>query len=288
MKIVDNPHAAYAQVADWRQRGLRVGLVPTMGALHAGHLSLVERAKAECDQAVATIFVNPTQFGPSEDFSRYPRTLDQDLELLRVAGCDLVFTPGVEHMYPPGSSTAVLPPAVSRGLEGQFRPTHFQGVATIVLKLFHILPATIAYFGQKDYQQCKVIQHMVDELNVPVRVQICPTVREDDGLAMSSRNRYLSAGERQRALCLWRALELARRLYQQQWQAGSLDIAGIEQQMHDELQASGADRIDYARIVDRETLDVPQGQHAQLVAIIAALVGSTRLIDNLLLEPPGA
>ncbi len=167
MKVIDNPHAALAQVSHWRTSGLRVGLIPTMGALHAGHISLVERARAECDCVVTTIFVNPTQFGPNEDFSRYPRTLESDLQLLKAAQADLVFTPAASDIYPVGSSTAVLPPKVSLPLEGEFRPGHFQGVATIVLKLFNILPATTAYFGQKDYQQCQVIMHMVEDLNVP-------------------------------------------------------------------------------------------------------------------------
>ena len=261
-----------------------MGLVPTMGALHAGHISLVERARQECDCVVTTIFVNPTQFGPNEDFSRYPRTLEADLALLKAAQTDLVFTPAPSDMYPPGDSTAVLPPKVSLPLEGQFRPGHFQGVATIVLKLFNILPATIAYFGQKDYQQCQVITRMVDELNVPIRVQVCPTVREADGLAMSSRNRYLSPAQRQAALCLWKALQAAQSLLSK-----GEAIETIEGQMRELLLSQGADRIDYARVVDRATLEAPQVDSSagprELVAIIAAHVGTTRLIDNLLLEP---
>ncbi len=276
-------HAAFAQVSHWRTSGLRVGLVPTMGALHAGHISLVERAREECDCVITTIFVNPTQFGPNEDFSRYPRTLEADLTLLRAAQADMVFTPAAEDIYPPGSSTAVLPPKVSLPLEGEFRPGHFQGVATVVLKLFNILPATIAYFGQKDYQQCQVISHMVDELNVPIRVQVCPTVREADGLAMSSRNRYLSTEQRQTALCLWKALQRAQELFSQ-----GNNVSIIEQAMREELQKHGADRIDYARLVDRGTLQPPDEDNGAVrgavVALIAVHVGSTRLIDNLLLE----
>lgn len=263
---------------------MRVGLVPTMGALHAGHISLVERAREECDYVITTIFVNPTQFGPNEDFSRYPRTLDADLELLKTARADLVFTPAASDMYPAGASTAVLPPRVSLPLDGEFRPGHFQGVATIVLKLFNILPASIAYFGQKDYQQCQVIQQMVEELNVPIRIQVCPTVREADGLAMSSRNRYLSPEQRQSALCLWRALQLAQQMLSQ-----GEPIESIEQSMRTLLLTQGADRIDYARVVDRATLTAPavdqNGTTSPLVALIAAHVGTTRLIDNLLLEP---
>lgn len=263
---------------------MRVGVVPTMGALHAGHISLVERAREECDCTITTIFVNPTQFGPNEDFSRYPRTLDSDLELLKAAGADMVFTPAAADIYPAGASTAVLPPRVGLPLEGEFRPDHFQGVATIVLKLFNILPATIAYFGQKDYQQCQVITRMVEDLNVPIRVQVCPTVRESDGLAMSSRNRYLSPEQRQAALCLWHALQLAQKMF-----AESETIEAIEDAMRSLLLSRGADKIDYARVVDRATLCAPEandkGVVGSVVALIAAHVGSTRLIDNLLLEP---
>lgn len=284
MKVIDSLHAAYAQVSHWRTAGLRVGLVPTMGALHAGHISLVERAREECDCVITTIFVNPTQFGPNEDFSRYPRTLESDLTLLRAARTDMVFTPAAGDIYPVGASTAVLPPKVSLPLEGQFRPHHFQGVATIVLKLFNILPATVAYFGQKDYQQCQVISHMVDELNVPIRVQVCPTIREADGLAMSSRNRYLSPEQRLTALCLWKALQQAQCLY-----AAGQGLAIIEQAMREVLVGQGVDRIDYARVVDRATLEAPRednnGVIGSVVALIAAHVGTTRLIDNLLLEP---
>ena len=285
MKIIANPQAAYAQVSQWRKEGLRIGLVPTMGALHAGHLSLVSEARAVCDVVVTTIFVNPTQFGPSEDFSRYPRTLDSDFQLLREARCDLVFTPGTDDMYPPGSSTFVSPPQVSQPLEGQFRPEHFRGVATVVLKLFNLLPATVTFFGQKDYQQCLVIQRMVEELNVPIRVQICPTLREADGLAMSSRNRYLSSDQRAAALCLFKALQTAKQLYV----AGQSTVVEIERQMQMLLLQEGAERIDYARIVDRETLEsLGDKTNGPAVALIAVHIGATRLIDNQLLEPPRA
>ena len=285
MKVIANPQAAYAQVNHWRREGLRVGLVPTMGALHAGHISLVKEARTLSDVVVTTIFVNPTQFGPNEDFSRYPRTLENDLQLLREAQADLVFTPSVEDMYPPGSSTFVLPPNVSRPLEGEFRPDHFRGVATVVLKLFHLIPASIALFGQKDFQQCLVIRRMVDELNVPIRIHICPTLREADGLAMSSRNRYLTPPQRAAALCLWKALQAAGELYEQ----GRASVAEIEQQMQSILLAEGAERIDYARIVDRETLESFGDTTDQpAVALIALHIGATRLIDNRLLEPTRA
>lgn len=279
--MVDNPHAAFAHVDQWRRAGLRSGLVPTMGALHAGHISLVRIAKEQCDTAAATIFVNPTQFGPNEDFSRYPRTLEQDLDMLRDAGADLVFVPAVEHMYPAGSSTLIQPPRVSLPLEGAFRPGHFQGVATIVLKLFNLLPTTIALFGRKDYQQTLVIRHMVRDLDVPIRVEVCPTVREPDGLAMSSRNRYLSAQQRSAALSLWRALSRAAELVAE----GERRISELESVMQRILLDNGADRIDYARIVTPDSLEDMTVLDQPAVALIAAHVGSTRLIDNLTLEP---
>lgn len=285
MKVIANPQAAFAQVNHWRREGLRVALVPTMGALHAGHISLVQQARALADLVVTTIFVNPTQFAPNEDFSRYPRTLESDLELLREARTDLVFTPSANDMYVPGSSTYVQPPEVSRPLEGQFRPDHFRGVATVVLKLFNLLPATVAMFGQKDYQQCLVVRRMVEELNVPIRIHICPTLREPDGLAMSSRNRYLTPPQRASALCLWKALQVASQLYA----AGGTPVVEIERQMQIVLLREGAERIDYARIVNRETLESLSGASDQpAVALIAAHVGATRLIDNQLLEPPRA
>ncbi len=171
---------------------MTIGLVPTMGALHEGHLSLVRRSVAECDYTVATIFVNPTQFGPQEDFSRYPRTLEADLAALAAEGTDLVFVPSAEQIFPPGFSTFVEPPDVAKLWEGRCRPGHFRGVATVVLKLFHLVAADVAFFGQKDYQQSRVIQDMARDLDLRVHIEICPTIREQDGLAMSSRNRYLN------------------------------------------------------------------------------------------------
>ncbi|MGN6545095.1 MAG: pantoate--beta-alanine ligase [Aureliella sp.] len=281
MKVISDPHAAYAQISHWRREGLAVGLVPTMGALHAGHISLVNEARAYCGVVAVSIFVNPTQFGPNEDFTRYPRTLESDLERLREAKADLVFTPSATDIYPLGSTTYIDPPQVSQPLEGEFRPGHFRGVATVVLKLFHLLPASVAYFGQKDFQQCLVVQRMVEDLNVPIRIQVCPTLREADGLAMSSRNRYLSESQRRTALCLWKALQYAK----SQYEAGKESVGAIEQEMHAILLSEGADRIDYARIVDRETLEGLEVADRPAVALIAVHVGTTRLIDNLLLEP---
>ncbi|MEZ6135704.1 MAG: pantoate--beta-alanine ligase [Pirellulaceae bacterium] len=281
MKIVQSPHEAYAHIDHWRANGKRIGLVPTMGALHAGHLALVQRSIEECDITAVSIFVNPTQFAPHEDFGRYPRTLEDDCARLRELNTDLVFAPTQESLYPEGFSSYVDPPRVAEPLEGEFRPGHFRGVATIVLKLFQILPANIAYFGQKDFQQLTVISRMAEDLNLAVRVVGCQTVREADGLAMSSRNRYLSPEDRRAALSLWKALQQA----EQMSQAGQRQIAVLENAMVECLYAEGADRIDYARIVDRETLTRLEMLERPAVALIAAHVGKTRLIDNLLLEP---
>lgn len=280
MKIVHNPYEAYAHVDQWRRQGVRIGVVPTMGALHAGHESLVKRSVEANDVTVVSIFVNPTQFGPHEDFSRYPRTLESDLGLLRNSGVDLVFAPSQPMMYPEGFSTFVQPPAVATQLEGVFRPDHYRGVVTVVIKLFQILPAQIAYFGQKDYQQYLVIRRMVEDLNLPIRMECCPTVRHEDGLAMSSRNRQLDKEQRRRALSLWKALRAAQDLIF----SGTLDVPSLEKSMKDTLYSEGADRVDYARIVERETLLPMERIDRPAIALIAAHLGSTRLIDNLMLD----
>jgi pantoate--beta-alanine ligase len=247
-----------------------------MGALHEGHLSLVRRSAASGDFTVVTIFVNPTQFGPSEDFSRYPRTLESDLALLADAEADLVFAPAADQIYRPGFSTYVEPPEVARPLEGRCRPGHFRGVATIVLKLFHLVPADVAYFGQKDFQQTRVIETMVEDLDVPIRIEICPTVRETDGLAMSSRNRYLSPAERQQALAVSRSLGRVTALFRD----GQRDAAALRAAMEQVLVEAHITRIDYAAIVDpRKLTDVTRADHESM-ALIAAFAGSTRLIDN--------
>ncbi|MDA1054144.1 MAG: pantoate--beta-alanine ligase [Planctomycetota bacterium] len=262
-----------------REGGKRLGLVPTMGALHEGHLSLVRAAQRSCDFVVVTIFVNPAQFSPTEDFSKYPRTIDADLEALRDLGVDLVFMPDREELYPGGFSTYVLPPAVADPFEGQVRPGHFRGVATIILKLFHLLPTDVAFFGQKDYQQCQVIRQMVEDLNVPIEIQACPIIREPDGLAMSSRNRYLSPDERRRAVSLSAAVGEAVR----QVQAGTTETSVITERMHDILRKAGVTKVDYAAIADATTLEVINRIDRPAVALIAAYVGATRLIDNALL-----
>lgn len=262
-----------------RAAGKTVGLVPTMGALHQGHLSLVEAARGECDVTVVSIFVNPTQFGPREDFQRYPRTVEADLEKLRSFGVDCVFAPEVDEMYGRGHATMVETGGVADPLEGQCRPGHFRGVATVVLKLFNVVPADAAYFGRKDYQQLLVVRQMVRDLDLPIRIVACPIVRDRDGLALSSRNQYLSPAERNQALAIVHSLRLAESLAAN----GQRDAAAVGQAIRDHLTAAGIDRIDYVAVVDPETL-LPVAQLVQptLVAV-AARVGGTRLIDNLLI-----
>ncbi len=284
MKVIESPHEAFAHIDHWRREGLRIGLIPTMGALHAGHLSLVRRSTAGCDITVASIFVNPTQFAPHEDLSRYPRTLESDLEGLRASKCDLVFVPQPSALYPDGFSTYIQPPAVAETLEGVCRPGHFRGVCTIVLKLFGIMPAHVAYFGKKDYQQFLVIRRMTEDLNVPIHIEGCPTVREDDGLALSSRNRYLSSTQRSAALSLSKALLSAQDLAR----AGLTSIDLLESAMRSKMIETGADNVEYARIVDVETLADLTVLNQPAIALVAAQVGATRLIDNLEIKPlPG-
>lgn len=263
-----------------RAAGRRIGVVPTMGALHEGHLSLVDAARQDCEFIVTTIFVNPTQFGPGEDFSKYPRTLARDVELLTPRGVDLVFAPEAGAMYGPDYATKVILTGPALSLEGDARPTHFEGVATIVLKLFNLVQPDRAYFGRKDFQQAMVVQRMVADLDVPVEVIVCPTVREPDGLAMSSRNVYLSAEERQRALSLSRALTLAKQLVA----GGERNVATILQRMRDVLTAADAE-IDYVAICSDRTLAPLERIEGPAVALIAARIGKTRLIDNELLNP---
>lgn len=263
-----------------RREGQSIGLVPTMGALHAGHLSLVKAARKECDVVVATIFVNPTQFGPNEDFGRYPRTLDADLKMLAGENTDIVFVPSETEMYPEGYSTAIDPPAVAAPFEGHYRPGHFRGVATVVLKLFNLVRPAIAFFGQKDYQQSQVIRRMVTDLNLPVGIRVCPTVRESDGLAMSSRNKYLDPAGRQRAAALFRSLEKARH----QIANGERASAAVRALMQRELAEAGISRIDYAAVADANSLIELDMITRPAVLLIAAFVGGTRLIDNMLVE----
>jgi pantoate--beta-alanine ligase len=256
-----------------------IGLVPTMGALHAGHLSLVDASRAENDFTVATIFVNPTQFAAGEDLAKYPRPIDADLQQLAARGVNLAFTPREAEMYSASHTTFVDVGQIASPLEGVHRPTHYRGVATIVLKLFHLIPASRAYFGQKDYQQSLVVRRMAADLNVPIEIRVCPTVREPDGLAMSSRNAYLAPEDRQRATAIWQALCTARSAVA----AGERDAATIQLAMRKRLNEAGITEIDYAALVDAQTLEPISAIAGNAIALIAARVGSTRLIDNELL-----
>lgn len=280
--VLSEPAELRSRVADARSRGQRIGLVPTMGALHAGHLSLAQAARQAGDYVVVTIFVNPTQFGPHEDFQKYPRTLASDLSALG-SRADLVFAPATETLYRPGHATAVVPEGVALPWEGAHRPGHFRGVATIVLKLFQLSRPDVAYFGRKDYQQCQVIRQMVRDLDLDIELVICPIVRESDGLAMSSRNVYLSPRERQQALALSRALRTGAELTRQ----GERSAAAVHQAMLAVLEAEPEVRLDYLAVVDPETLVEVERLDHPAVALVAARVGATRLIDNQLLEPRG-
>jgi pantoate--beta-alanine ligase len=265
----------------FRREQKRVGLVPTMGALHEGHLSLVRAAKNQCDIVAVSLFVNPTQFGPQEDFSKYPRTFDHDCKMLEKERVDLLFVPSVEEMYPKGTVTRVWVDGLSEKLCGGSRPGHFRGVTTVVCKLFHIIEPDAAFFGQKDAAQVAIIRRMVRDLNIPVEIVVCPILREPDGLAMSSRNAYLDPQERKSALVLYRALTRVQELFNHgERNSGRLISAGKEIFRH-----QSAVRLDYFEIVDPENLD-PLSQISQksLVAV-AAFVGTTRLIDNLELSP---
>jgi pantoate--beta-alanine ligase len=256
-----------------------VGLVPTMGYLHEGHLSLARRARAECASVAASIFVNPTQFGPSEDLASYPRDLPQDLSLLEAAGVDLVWTPTPEIVYPAGFQTWVTVEEVARPLEGSQRPGHFRGVATVVAKLFNAFQPDRAYFGQKDAQQVAVIRQMARDLDFPVQIVVCPTVREHDGLAMSSRNAYLNAEQRAAAPVLFRALSAAAAA----WAAGQSDAEDLRQLMAGVIDVEPLARRQYVSCADPVTLQEMDGPVQRALLSMAVYIGKTRLIDNLVL-----
>ncbi len=257
-----------------------VGLVPTMGFLHQGHLSLVRCSRGQDDQVVASIFVNPTQFGPSEDYDRYPRDPERDLALLREEGTDAVFMPSVEEMYPEGFETYVEVTEMTRVLEGAHRPTHFRGVTTVVAKLFTIVQPQRAYFGQKDAQQLAVVRRMARDLDLPVEVVAVPTAREPDGLAMSSRNAYLSPPERQAATVLYRSLRLAEGL----WRRGERDASVIRSRMQELIAAEPLARVDYVSVADSETLRELERIEGTALVSLAVRMGKARLIDNVILE----
>lgn len=275
-RLVTSAAETRVAVLDAKQAGDTVGFVPTMGALHAGHLSLVEASLAACDRTVVSIFVNPTQFGADEDLERYPRELDKDWQLLEELGCWLVFAPSTAEMYSAGNETSVDVGAVAKPLEGVARPEHFLGVATVVLKLFQIVPADTAFFGQKDYQQTLVVKQLVRDLRVPISIEVCPTIREPDGLAMSSRNAFLSAEQRTQALSLWQALQLAERLYAR----GNCDVAYLSHHLRQHFATVSGVEVEYIAFLEAGTVRPVSSIAGPTVVTIAARVGQTRLIDN--------
>ncbi len=259
--------------------GKKVGVVMTMGALHEGHVSLVEQCTGQVDVTVVTIFVNPTQFLPGEDFEKYPRDLDGDLDSISGLPVDFVFAPTAQEMYGESFSTTIQPPDVGKPLEGSHRPGHYEGVCTVVFKLLQAVPASVAYFGHKDYQQYLVIKKMAADLDLDSKIEVCPTVREPDGLAMSSRNRYLSESERKQALAISAALLAAKKSVAD----GCDDVDAIAKGIREQLVAAGISKIDYAAVVHAETLEEIASIDESSVALVAAYVGDTRLIDNMAL-----
>lgn len=279
MKTVHSIAELRQQVRDWRQAGLRVGFVPTMGNLHAGHISLIDEARRHADKVVASIFVNPTQFGPSEDFDSYPRTLQADSEKLQAAQCDLLFAPSVDEMYPQKNRTWVDVDELGDHLCGASRPGHFRGVSTVVSKLFNIVLPDIACFGEKDFQQLAIIRRMVQDLFIPVQIIGVPTAREANGLAMSSRNGYLSAAQKDQASAIYATLQdLKARI-----QGGERDFAALVKLGTDRLAQAGF-AVDYLTISNADTLAPASSPDSHLLIAVAAKLGATRLIDNVTLS----
>ena len=279
MNIVGTIAEMRALCRSAKSGGKRLGLVPTMGALHEGHLSLVRAAKEKTDVIATSIFVNPTQFGPTEDFSRYPRALDKDCAILEREGVEFVFAPAVEEMYPAGAVTWVTVGGLSDRLCGKSRPGHFRGVATVVAKLFHIIEPDAAFFGQKDAAQHAIIRKMVRDLDMPVAIEVCPIVREADGLALSSRNTYLNTEQRKSALVLYRSLQCAQELFRTGERNSAKLIAAARQEFASESNV----RLDYFEIVNPDSLEPVLDTSSPSLAAVAAYVGNTRLIDNIVL-----
>ncbi len=280
MLIESNIHAVRQQVSEWKKAGLSIGLVPTMGYLHEGHKSLIDAARRENDRVAVSIFVNPMQFGPNEDLESYPRDLEKDAALCEEAGVDLIFHPQPEEMYAPGFCTYVDMDGLTTQLCGKSRPTHFRGVQTVVLKLFHIVAPDRAYFGQKDAQQLAVIRRMVRDLDVGVTIIGCPIIREADGLAKSSRNTYLNEKERQAALVLSRSLQAGKALME----AGETNAQAVRQAIIDEINKEPMARIDYVDVVDFDTITPVETIQGTVLTAIAVYIGKTRLIDNFIVE----
>jgi len=281
MQILKTVNEMRAVSRTARGEGERLGFVPTMGALHEGHLSLVRAAKLQSDAVIVSIFVNPRQFGPNEDFAKYPRTFENDCGLLEKEGVDFIFAPPVEAMYPAGAVTYVSVEGLSGKLCGKSRPGHFRGVTTVVATLFHIVEPDVAFFGQKDAAQVAIVRRMVKDLNHPVEIVACPIVREPDGLAMSSRNGYLSAKERKWALALYRSLMQVQELFQ----GGEDSAIRLIEAGKRVLAAQPEVKVDYLEIVDPETLDARGSVAGPALVAVAAYVGTTRLIDNIVLTP---
>ena len=269
-----------------RAEGRIIGLVPTMGALHQGHDSLIARAKRECSPVIASIFVNPKQFGPNEDFAKYPRTFESDTEQLIKAGADALFAPEASEIYPKDFATYVQVDGLSDRLEGRSRPGHFRGVATVVMKLLQIVQPNFAYFGRKDAQQARLIRQMARDLNLDCEIAVCPIVRESDGLALSSRNAYLNGGERKAATVLHRALVAAKK----ELGAGTRDALQLQSVLRQTLSAEPLAAVDYAEVVDAETFEPVERISKGCYVLLAVFIGKTRLIDNLYVEPqsPGS
>ena len=280
MKIYSTIAEMHASCVAARRDSQRLGLVPTMGALHGGHLSLVRAAREQCDMVAATIFVNPTQFAPNEDFSKYPRSFDRDCELLKEEGVDLLFAPSAQEMYPAGVLTYVTVEGLSEKLCGKSRPGHFRGVTTVVAKLFHIVEPELAFFGQKDAVQAAIIRRMVRDLDMPVELVVCPIVREPDGLAMSSRNAYLDPQQRKAAQVLYRSLLRIQTMSGQR----ERNVANLVRAGKATFSEEPAVRLDYLEVVHPETLDPVAEVTGEALAAVAAIVGTTRLIDNIVLR----
>ena len=280
MKIVKTIKEVRAQVAEWRKQGLTVGLVPTMGYLHEGHKSLIDRAVAENDRVVVSDFVNPMQFGPKEDLATYPRDLEMDSALCEAAGAHIIFHPEPDEMYHDDFSSFVDMNTLTSGLCGKTRPIHFRGVCTVLAKLFNIVQPDKAYFGQKDAQQLAVVTHMVNDLNFNLEIVGCPIIREEDGLAKSSRNTYLSADERQAALILSKALKNGKALIE----SGETDAKKVVKIISDEISAEPLAKIDYVEIVSWPTLEEVDTIDSDILCAIAVYIGKVRLIDNFIIK----
>ena len=280
MEVAKTIESVRALVRAARGGGKKIGFVPTMGALHSGHISLIETAKQQTDFVVVSIFVNPTQFGPGEDFKKYPRPFEQDLKICREQGVDVVFAPTPAEMYPGENLTWVTVEKLSEPLCGQFRPGHFRGVTTICTKLFNIVQPDVAFFGQKDAQQAVAIKRMVADLNMPLEIVVCPTVREPDGLAMSSRNQYLSPSQRKDAAYIYKSLQKCRQMIDQ----GIKDVQQITAEMQKVLSQVPSAKIEYVNIVDAESLEKADRIAGKILAAVAVKIGLTRLIDNILVD----